>query len=83
MSDPDMAAELEKAGLLQDEYPDEMASRSCTCEPEATCGAHRLLARYEQLFQALQLANREKREAKRALRELSDFVRTLPDKADR
>ena len=62
-------AALEEAGLLQDEYPDEMARRSCTCTPDAVCGAHRLLARYEELFEAFQQANREKREARKALRE--------------
>jgi hypothetical protein len=65
-----LAAELEKAGLLRAEYPDEMAARSCTCEPNVVCGAHRLLARYDELFKAFQQSNREKREAKKALRDL-------------
>ena len=60
----DLAAALEAAGLLQDEYPDDMARRSCTCSHDAVCGAHRLLARYDQLFKAFQKSNTEKREAK-------------------
>lgn len=67
-----LTAELDKAGLLQAEYPDEMAARSCTCEPEAVCGAHRLLARYGQLFEALQRSNRERRQARAALRDIAD-----------
>lgn len=51
--------------LLQDEYPDEMARRVCTCEPDAMCGAHRLLARYSQLHEALTKANQDKREQRR------------------
>ena len=68
MTDHDeLAAALDAAGLLQDEYPDQMAQRSCTCTPETVCGAHRLLARYDKLFKAFQQSNREKREAKAAL----------------
>ena len=63
-----LTAALEDSGLLQDEYPDEMAARSCTCEPEAVCGAHRLLSRYNQLFEAFQRSNRERRESRAALR---------------
>jgi hypothetical protein len=66
---PEFAAAVEKAGLLQSEYPDEMARRSCTCEPDAICGAHRLLARYHQLYEAFCEANRQKREARQRLRE--------------
>jgi len=74
---PEFAAAVEDAGLLRDEYPDDMARRSCTCEPDATCGAHRLLAHYEQLFQAFQKANREKRQAKQVVRDLTSEVERL------
>jgi hypothetical protein len=68
MTDTDQLAKaLGDAGLLQDEYPDQMAQRSCTCTQEAVCGAHRLLARYDKLFEAFQQSNREKRKAKAAL----------------
>jgi hypothetical protein len=63
-----LAAALESAGLLQDEYPEDMAQRSCTCTPDAICGAHRMLARYDALFTAFQESNRKKREAAAALR---------------
>ena len=53
--------------LLRDEYPDQMAARSCTCEPEATCGAHRLLARY--LYRHMAALNAERRDLRRRLRE--------------
>lgn len=47
--------------LLRDEYPDDMAKASCTCEPTAICGAHRLLKRYGELFDQLQKVNEERR----------------------
>lgn len=43
--------------LLREEYPDEMAARSCTCEHHAMCGAHRLLKRYEDLYAQLVATN--------------------------
>jgi hypothetical protein len=39
--------------LLRAEYPEEMAERSCTCEPDAMCGAHRLLKRYGEMYAQL------------------------------
>lgn len=59
---PEFAAAVEAAGLLRDEYPEQMAARSCSCTPEAICGAHRLLARYEQMWEAFRKANQAKRE---------------------
>jgi len=69
---PEFAAAVEAAGLLQDEYPDQMANASCTCEPEAVCGAHRLLTRYQQMYDRLVTVHAERREAKAEVRVLSD-----------
>jgi len=66
----EMADALETAGLLQAEYPDQMAARSCTCEPDAVCGAHRLLARYIELNAAFVQRGKERREVQAELREL-------------
>jgi hypothetical protein len=66
---PEDAAWLESLAplLLRDEYPDQMADRSCTCEPEATCGAHRLLARYDALYEHMAGLNAERRDLRAAL----------------
>jgi hypothetical protein len=62
------AAKLDDAGLLRSEYPDDMARRSCTCTDDAVCGAHRLLVRYQELWEQFRAANKAKREAKAAAR---------------
>lgn len=66
-------ANLEAAGLLRAEYPDQMAAASCTCEPEAICGAHRLLLRYDQLYTHLRELNADRR----TLRAEIDRLRAL------
>lgn len=70
---PEDAAWLDSLApkLLRDEYPDQMAARSCTCEPDAVCGAHRLLARYDALYQHMAGLNAERR----ALREQGRYER--------
>jgi len=71
---PEFAAAIEAAGLLQSEYPDEMAKASCTCEPEATCGAHRMLARYQQMHDHLVTVQAERRAARAEARALTARV---------
>lgn len=67
-----LADEFEKAGLLRSEYPDQMAAASCTCEPSAVCGAHRLLKRYEELYAHLVAINAERRAARSAPSETTE-----------
>jgi len=75
MSDhSEMADALESAGLLRDEYPDQMAARSCTCEPDAVCGAHRLFARYVELNAAFVQRGKERREVQAELRALRGAI---------
>lgn len=64
---PEFVAAVEAAGLLRDEYPDQMAARSCTCTPDAMCGAHRLLDRYEALYEHLRDTNSAKRDLRAAV----------------
>jgi len=71
MHSPGSGPDVRSAKLLRDEYPDEMAAASCTCEPAAVCGAHRLLARYEELYEHLGKINAARR-ADRARRRAAD-----------
>jgi DNA-binding transcriptional regulator YiaG len=76
-ADPEFVAALEGSGLLQAEYPDQMAAASCTCEPEAVCGAHRLLARYQQMYDRLVTVQAERREVKAEVRALREQLTTM------
>lgn len=69
MSDiePELAAKL-----LRSEYPDEMAARSCTCEPDAMCGAHRLLLRYMDLYEQMGKNNERHRGHRNRLQGIID-----------
>lgn len=60
MSDGDVFPPEVAAKLLRDEYPDDMAKASCTCEPDAMCGAHRLLKRYDEMWHQMR-ADHERR----------------------
>lgn len=64
--------------LLRDEYPDDMAKRSCTCEADAICGAHRLLARYDALYQHMRPLNAERRELRAKLAEAKRLLTERP-----
>jgi len=75
---PEFAAAVEAAGLLHAEYPDQMAAASCTCEPEAVCGAHRLLARYQQMYDHMVTVQAERRQAKAEVRALTARLDTAP-----